>query len=430
MSYWLYLLFTISYFVHLPSRIPELGQIRFDFVLMALTLLFLLLEGHHLFPYDGHCLATSRLLRFILFVLVTIPFVEWPGSVIRSNLAEYAKVVMFYFFTVSIIKTETRLKGFLSVFLACQVFRILEPTYLHVTTGYWGSGASYLGYDNSFMILRRLSGAPDDVVNPNQFAAVINTTLPFLYYLGIKNARFWRLLILPLFPISLYAEVLTGSRSGILSLIVLVVAVCILSQHKLRAVAIAAVFLVPISLLVAQHMGPDLADRYLSIIDRSKPHGEGASKRLRGQSEALSVALSRPLFGYGLGTSMEFDSNILRARRPQKPHNLYFETLLEVGIVGFVFFATYLHAICLNGIQAKRFLHSGQPRSFWLMNLVLATQVWIIMDLFYSFSVFGLTSWEWYLFGGISTVCLRLAEHQHLAETRKGLTTLGVASHA
>ncbi len=430
MSYWLYLLFVISYFVHLTSRIPELAQIRFDFALMALTLFFLVLEGHRLSPNNGHCLATSRLLRFILFVLVTIPFVEWPGSVIRSNLAEYAKVVMFYFFTVSIIKTETRLKGFLSVFVACQVFRILEPTYLHVTTGYWGSGASYLGYDSSFMILQRLSGAPDDVVNPNQFAAVINTTLPFLYYLGIKNGRFWRLLILPLFPISLYAEVLTGSRSGILSLFVLLVTVCILSQHKLRAVAIAGVLLLPISLFVAKHMSPDLADRYLSIIDRDTPHGGGVDGRLRGLSRGISVAFSRPLFGYGLGTSMEFDSNILHAKSAQKPHNLYIETLLEVGFVGFIFFAMYLHAICLNLIQARRSLNSVGKGHPWLSNLVLATQAWVIMYLFYSLSVFGLTSWEWYLFGGISTVCLRLAKNEYVEDTRKRLPTHGEASYA
>lgn len=49
-------------------------------------------------------------------------------------------------------------------------------------------------------------------------------------------------------------------------------------------------------------------------------------------------------------------------------------------------------------------------RKEWLFRLVLATRVWIYMDLFYSLSCFGLSSWEWYFFGGVSVLCLLFSQ--------------------
>ncbi len=41
--------------------------------------------------------------------------------------------------------------------------------------------------------------------------------------------------------------------------------------------------------------------------------------------------------------------------------------------------------------------------------MTTAAQVWVVMDLFYSMTCFGLNSWEWYLFGGLSVALLRQA---------------------
>jgi hypothetical protein len=42
--------------------------------------------------------------------------------------------------------------------------------------------------------------------------------------------------------------------------------------------------------------------------------------------------------------------------------------------------------------------------------LIDAMQVWLIMNLVFSFASYGLSSYEWYLFGGLSVVLQRLAE--------------------
>ena len=170
----LYLLFIVSWFLHLSARLPFLGDMRFDLLLIC-VLAFLVLANKA--QSKAFTTRTDKLLKIlILYSIVTIPFVEWPGSVISNGIPEFIKAIVFYYFTIAFVSTERDIKKFVLVFLACQLFRILEPLYLHVTEGYWGSFTSMANWE----YLNRLSGAPSDVVNPNGLAFIVCTTLIFL----------------------------------------------------------------------------------------------------------------------------------------------------------------------------------------------------------------------------------------------------------
>jgi len=169
LPYRLYLLFIISFFLHLPERIPLLGMLKFDVVLIALIFILLILsKTRH--DSERNESNTSKILKILmLYVIISLPLVRWPGSVLRAGIPNFIKVVIFFYFTVSLITTEERLKKFISLFIVCQTFRVIEPLYLHITNGYWGSATSM----GSGEIMERLSGAPHDVVNPNGLAFVI-----------------------------------------------------------------------------------------------------------------------------------------------------------------------------------------------------------------------------------------------------------------
>src|ERR1700752_2810016 len=99
------------------------------------------------------------------------------------------------------------------VFLCCQTFRVLEPVYLHVTIGYWGSSAHVSAWE----AFDRLSGAPSDTVNPNGLAAIVLTIIPLLHYLTAGKVL-GRLTYVSVLPMLLWALVLTASRSGMVGL--------------------------------------------------------------------------------------------------------------------------------------------------------------------------------------------------------------------
>ncbi len=393
----LYLLFITSWFLHLGTRIPVLGLIRFDLILVAvLTLLALSGTARRQDPST----ETDKWLRIlIIYSLVTIPLVEWPGSVIRFGMEALIKGVVFYYFTIAFVDSESRLKRFVAVFVCCQLFRAMEPLYLHITEGYWGSIASMANWE----YLDRLSGAPSDIVNPNGLAYIICTVLPFLYF-GAGLSWIHRLIFLLFTPLCVYALMLTGSRTGFLCLIILILG--ILAKAKRRFVV--AVVCVLVALIAFPLLSSDMQDRYLSIFGAGAKNEGTAEHRVTGVVTNFEVALRRPLFGHGLGTSREASANF--GGNDQPAHNVYAEAAIELGFIGMVIFILFIKSIFSAYRQCMR-AYANREREGFLARVVSAMQIWFVVTLVSSFASYGVTSYEWYLLGGLAVAMERLAGH-------------------
>ena len=391
----LYLLFAISWFLHLGTRLPFLGLIRFDLVLVCI-LVYLIVSIKR--DVGVTSTNTDKLLKvLIVYSVLTIPFVEWPGSVIRTGIPNLIKGIVFFYFTVAFIRTEKDLKKFVFIFVGCQLFRILEPLYLHVTEGYWGAAASMANWE----YLYRLSGAPSDVVNPNGLAFIICTVLPFLYLMaGLSRKGYVAALLFA--PACIYALVLTGSRSGVLGLVIIFVGILIKSQRRITWVLFCVLLLV-VSLPL---LSSDMQDRYWSIIGSGEKNAGTATGRITGLTDNLVVALRRPIFGYGLGTSQEANANFGGSDQPA--HNLYAEVAQELGFVGLAIFILLLKSIYSGFAECKR-AYNRQDASVFLRRTVDAMQILLLMNFTFSFASYGLSSYEWYFLGGLSIVMQRLA---------------------
>jgi putative inorganic carbon (hco3(-)) transporter len=393
----LYLVFLCSWFLHLPARIPGMEAARADLLLVgaicALTLLM---------PREAEPAASDRRTRNLLWTLVayaalTIPLVEWPGSVARIGFPNFFKAFVFYYFTASLVTTEARLRTLLITFLACQLFRVFEPLYLHVTEGYWGSSAMMSGWE----MMNRLAGAPNDVVNPNGLAAIVLTIVPLLHYLTAGNVK-GRLLYVAAMPPLLWALILTGSRSGMLGLVAIGAQVWWKSRQKVMLTA-AVVAGVTIAL---PYLDANLTDRYKSIFDSNTKNATTSHDRVEGLKMNFDVAMRRPLFGYGLGTSKEANWNYGATDLPA--HNLYLEALQEVGIFGTAIFIAVVGSVVMGLRRIAEALQRAASPPPMLANLVPALQVYIGMNLLFSFASYGLSMYDWYLAAGLTDVIVRL----------------------
>jgi O-antigen ligase len=383
---------------------------RFDLLLGGLILIFIFITQNE-DKWRTSIETVRKLNRFLLYILLSLPLVTWPGSVIHNNFVYWIKSALFFVFVVSIVRTEKQLKWLITVFLACQAFRIIEPLYLHVTTGYWGDIA-YSHVGGAMTGLNRLSGAPHDVVNSNQLAWVIVTTVPFLCYLCWQGGKVGKILFLACVPAFIYTMLLTGSRSCLISLIITVLAMIMLSKRRAKNFAIAAVILVPAAIFVTGHLSSDMQTRYVSLVDSDVVGADTAQGRINASLRQLGSLSHNPLFGNGLGTSRETNWNILGGSS-QPSHNMFIEILQEIGIIGFIIFVLYIISIIKSLMEAKRLLEDkGVGSNDWLYRLISATLVWVVMDLVYSLACFGLSSWEWYFFGGVSTICLAFARER------------------
>lgn len=411
MGFSLYILFMTSWFVHLTARIPVLGMIRFDFILVAVLFgagLFAQLRQERV-PEGGD--VSRMIMALILYIILTVPFVQWPGSVISSGLPGFVKAFVFYFFTISFVTTERRLKIFLAVFVACQSFRVFEPVFLHLVRGYWGSVASMANWES----MERLSGAPLDVVNPNGLAFIIDTVIALLVFLSLTSWK-WAVAAVVSIPVHIYALMLTGSRSGFVCLLAIMGAVVVKSRRR----ALTAVFFTVALFVICFGLSATLKDRYLSILVTETKNAPTAEARIQGVIKDLNIALRKPVFGHGIGTSREANANFGNDDMPA--HNLFVEAAEEIGFAGLVIFILYIKTVITCAVRTGIRLHRDGIYDRYLVRLGDAIQVWLFMNLVFSLASYGLSSYEWYLFGGLTVVLARLVYYEEtLVEEEIGL---------
>jgi putative inorganic carbon (hco3(-)) transporter len=399
LAYKLYLVFLVSWFLHVGARLPVLGLFRLDLLLiLMISALIFFSKPDEEFPETSG--STERVIKIMfIYLILSLPLVEWPGSVIKSGIPNYIKAVVFYFFTIALLTNERRLRVFMFVFLACQSIRVIEPVVLHVTTGYWGSHASMANWE----AMDRLSGAPSDIVNPNGLAFVILMVFPFLHYLTAVN---WKIKVtyLLLTPVLIYALLLTASRTGFVCLIVVLAGIWVKSRRKL----ILTMLVVVGAVVAAGFMSSDLKDRYLSLVSKDTKNSATTSGRIDQLKENLEVAMRHPLTGHGLGTSVEANANY--GSFGKIAHNLYAEILQEIGLFGLIIFLFLVKSVIANFRESLKVMKSAGDQWRFLSSLTNGMQVWIVMNIIFSFASFGFSSYEWYLFAGLSVVLKRICE--------------------
>jgi putative inorganic carbon (HCO3(-)) transporter len=393
----LYLLFMCSWFLHLPARVSGLESLRADLLLVCL----LAAIGLSLQTDPSQANGDSRIRRMLwalaLYCAVTVPLVEWPGSVASTGFPQFFKAFVFYWFTTLFVTSDRRLKILLYVFVGCQTFRVLEPLYLHYTEGYWGSFASMANWES----MDRLAGAPFDVVNPNGLAFIVLSVVPFLHY-GTTGSKGGRLLYLLLLPALVQTLLLTGSRSGMLGLAAIGALVWIKSRYKVTMAAV----LVGATIVVTPYLSADQADRYLSIFSPDTKNASSADERFTVVKADYAVAMRRPLFGHGLGTSREANANF--GVHDQPSHNLYVEILQELGYCGLILYLGFIGSLIMAVRRSGQLLRETPSAPAVLRHLVPSLYVWLGMNLFFSWASFGLSGYEWYLTAGLADVTLRL----------------------
>ncbi len=393
----IYILFTISWFLSLPSRLPFLGLIRFDLLLVCV--LFFTFYFSRIQEQSND--KTDKFLRLlILYAILTIPLVKWPGTVLKSGILIFIKAVVFYYFTVAFVNSEKRLKIFILCYIICQSIRVFEPIYLHVTQGYWGS----LTYGEG-EYLNRLSGGPHDTVNPNGLAFIIVSIIPFYHYLSNLS---WKnkLLYAVSLPLMVYALILTSSRSGLICFMIILLGIFIKSNHKI-IISILAVIGIFIAII---NMSPQQKERYLSIVDADSKFSYSFQDRSNFNIEALKTTFKRPLFGYGLSTSFEVNSNFIGRGGPS--HNLYIEVAQELGYIGLIIFLLYMVSVIRNFQSSLREFREKARDNKFLMGFTNAMQVWLFMSIIFSFASYGLLTPMWYLFGGLSVALKRVVSRE------------------
>jgi putative inorganic carbon (HCO3(-)) transporter len=416
-AFYLFCAFIISYFLRLTARIPVLGKLHFDFVLAGITLVAIAFTrrkaSSHAAGQTQMDPVAKRLWILLAYIIVTIPFVEWPGSVLH-NLESYAKSVCFFFFVLATVDTTRQLRTLLAVYAATQLWRVLEPLYMHLTSGYWGDFTSLGNWE----YMDRLSGSPYDIINPNGLGFVVIMTLPMLHFLIKPDTLVRRIVWAAIACAMCYALVLSASRSGFLALVFLCLFVIWRSKHRAAWLTVAV-----LGATLALTLMTDLQrERYVSIFSHHAKGAQTAEERINGVFADFRVSLRRPFFGHGLGTSREANANF-QGHGDQISHDLYTETAEELGYVGLVLLLALIWSFlraCWTAREVVSATLTTDERLKFLHNVAVSLVVVVAVDLFFSFAAYGLSEPYWYFLGGLSVVTARLAVKLAPATTSGG----------
>ena len=398
----LYLFFVIEFFLRFSSRFEFIGKMRPTLIFVVIISFFLFLNYKQIKNriFDP---ISQKMNYLLLYLVISLPFIKWPGSVIANNLDMFIKAIVFLYFTIVIVDSKKRLHIFVLIFILCQLFRVLEPLYLNVFYDYWG-GELF----NGETFDRRLMGSPADVINANELGFVIVTIMPYLYYL-LKNRDFLKkvlliLLICPLF----YALILTLSRGAFLALLVICFFIFLDSRRK-------SLFLLAfcfIAVLIWQNLDNNKKQRYLSLVQKSDTvASKTVTGRLKGMRQEFTLAMTRPIFGYGLGTTAEAKYNLYGFY--QASHNLYAQLIIETGLIGMYFFSAFIFCIYKSLKKSLSIINKNKDTvSIEISNFAKALHCLFWMYLVYSSNYWGLSSYYWYLFASLCICLNRLMKTQ------------------
>src|SRR5947209_17728195 len=109
LAFRLYLVFVCSWFLHLPTRYEALASIRADLVLLCLIAVLCVVStaGSQEPRADRR---TRRLLwTLVIYIIVTLPLVEGPGSVVKTGLQQFLNGYVIYPITFAICTIRVRI---------------------------------------------------------------------------------------------------------------------------------------------------------------------------------------------------------------------------------------------------------------------------------------------------------------------------------
>ena len=189
----------------------------------------------------------------------------------------------------------------------------------------------YSAYQNRLTL-----NAGEDGLDQNYLAALMLISFGIVFYnLCNTKQKKMRKIISIIFCLAIaYYILLTGSRSGLIA-VLLIVLLSINTSWKTRlSIGIPVLLIVLVVLpFVVQYIPEELLDRF-SLKALTGQEAESGTRLLIWGQALTSLKNLKWVFGYGVGASQSVIGNILGMGKDMAIHNHYIASLVEVGFCG------------------------------------------------------------------------------------------------
>ncbi|MDH3628273.1 MAG: O-antigen ligase family protein [Acidobacteriota bacterium] len=335
--------YVAAWYLQIGTRWSILGAVRFEFILASLLIVatvFRWLGGAARGQSNQPLVAWTWILVVILG-LHTIFSVDPDRSWFIFS-ERVLKLIFIAVFIATFVKSPRHLRWILGALLFAWLKLGQEGLMGHITGG--------LMWQNQGIM--RLHGSTGMIAHPNSFSGWALGTLPFVIYLyPVVRSRGLRALLILQALLSIHVLIFTGSRTGYVGVVALMLIIVWHSPKRVRTftaiamVAVVAFFAIPKSYL----------ERAASIVTLEEAEGNSSGARIQILKDAWVILQENPL---GVGVAGFPKARFERFGRLQDTHNLYLEVATNIGIHGLIVFGMFVFSM-LRSLRRTR-LHAAE----------------------------------------------------------------------
>jgi hypothetical protein len=381
----------LSHMASLPRIGPLSVPVAFEGILLLAVAYRIVFMRHRLFIASPQHLLALALLAWMLLSLITNERLSMENLSAIRNL--YLIRMLIFFLLTNILLSRDALRRMVIVFMLANAGLLLTSLLVRLGT----FGLERLSF--SERILRTSS----ILHNPNNLAFELTTMLIFTVaaFLCVSHPVL-RGILAALAGADVLAILATLSRSGFLSLIVVLTFLLWKVRRDWRGVAVAAV----LGLLIWLFIPPGLAFR-LSLVEEIQD-----VDRLDYARVGMSMAAHNPVFGVGIGNYLEaFDEyNDTDLEEAHPSHNMYMSLAAQMGFPALILYLLMVTSLWARVARLEKDLRRTSRAGSFLHSFGWAVQVFLVNLLVFGLS--GDVQFEYSVFAAMGFGMLLHREHQ------------------
>ncbi len=274
---------------------------------------------------------SRKYLFFYGIMIIGIPFALYRKQAFDFTFQTYWNNILFFFiFLVANDSFDRFVKSLSVVILSALTYAIFCLSEGSLSEGRFYSGTMF---------------------DPNDLAYFFVSLLPLpLYYIIHNKGRIRQGIGLITFVASILIIILTGSRAGIISLMITFITIAIMIKLELKKKIFIMSVLIAISAMYYYRIN---IDRYSTLLNIEEDYNiTEETGRLTVWKRSIQISLAHPIIGVGAACFGEAIGTIrqemgLPQARWQAAHNSYLQVACELGLIGLFLFLSIIFG-CLK----------------------------------------------------------------------------------
>lgn len=274
---------------------------------------------------------------FAAALFASVPLAYWQDTSFWFAV-DFLWLFLYYVLLINILTTEFRIKGFIWLFMLAGGYNAISSAIAYM------SGTLIVAQG-----IERAEGLAG--TDPNTLAVSIMLALPFLLFAlkWIKNI-FLKLIPLIFLIAGVFTIAITGSRSGVIGLVIVAFTIWLVTKKKMITAVVA------ILVLIAGWFAlpPQYKERYATIF--SEERDSSSEGRIDAWKAGWGMFKANPVTGIGVDcfpyaySSGQYSDT----RALLRPHNMYIQIIAELGLFGLVAFGALIWYIMRSNFRLRK----------------------------------------------------------------------------